>query len=61
MKRAYEVRLERGENWEAYTCIVIATGDMEAVRKAKFSAHVETQATGWRCVDMHERHQAVVP
>jgi hypothetical protein len=32
MKRAYEVKVERGPNWQADTYVVIAGSDEEAVR-----------------------------
>lgn len=61
MKRAYEVKVERGDNWSAYTYVVIAASDEEAVRKAKRKAQdVSDVKTGWRCVELRERSTELV-
>lgn len=56
MKRAYEIKVERGDNWQAESYIVTAATDEEAVRKAKRQAAKEAGVqTGWRCVELRER------
>lgn len=61
MKRVYEIKVERGENWSAYTYIVIAASDEEAVHKAKRKAQIESfTKTGWRCVELRERGTQLV-
>lgn len=61
MKRAYEVKIERGDNWQAYTYIVIAASDEEAVRKAKRKAQDDGMVkTGWRCIELRERGTELV-
>ena len=61
MNRAYEIRVERGDNWRAFDYIVIASTDEEAVRKAKRRATVEAGVkTGWRTSSLKERAAAAV-
>jgi hypothetical protein len=61
MKRAYEVKVERGDNWQAGQYVVIAATDEEAVRKAKRHAVRESGVqTGWRCVELRERSTELV-
>lgn len=56
MKRAYEIGLERRENWQAFRLIVVANTDEEAVRKAKSCARRWSGIkSGWRCVRLQER------
>jgi hypothetical protein len=62
MKRAYEVRIERGDNVYGSDYVVVAATDEEAVRKAKKSCATEFRIkTGWRCVSLRERTSAVLP
>lgn len=61
MKRAYEVKVERGNNWLAASYVVIASSDEEAVRKAKRQAQRDNGIqTGWRCVSLAERDTQVI-
>lgn len=61
MKRAYEVKVERGDNFQAEQYVVIAASDEEAVRKAKREARRESRVkTGWRCVELRERRTPIV-
>lgn len=61
MKRAYEVKVERGDNWSAHQLVVIAASDEEAVRKAKRHARTaEGIKSGWRCVELRERSTELV-
>jgi hypothetical protein len=61
VKRAYEVKVERGENWQAEQYVVIAASDEEAVRKAKRQARRQSGiVSGWRCVELRERSTEIV-
>lgn len=61
MKRVYEVKVERGNNWLAESYVVIASSDEEAVRKAKRKAQDDNGVkTGWRCVELRERSTQLV-
>lgn len=61
MKRAYEVRVERGENFDAHEFVVVARTDEEAVRKAKQRARVVSGVvSNWRCTSLRERSTALV-
>jgi hypothetical protein len=61
MKRAYEVKVERGPNLQADTYVVIAGSDEEAVRKAKRKSRERTGVrSGWRCVSLQERSTELV-
>lgn len=61
MKRVYEVKIERGNRYQAGQYIVVAASDEEAVRKAKAQARAEHCVRGgWRCVELHERSTQLV-
>jgi hypothetical protein len=61
VKRAYEIRIERGENVYGQTLTVIAASDEEAVKKAKREAtRVWDISTGWRCVSLRELPAQIV-
>jgi hypothetical protein len=56
MNRAYEVKVQRGENVQAYSFVVIASTDEQAVRKAKTRARKASGVkSGWRCIGLRER------
>lgn len=62
MKRAYELKVERGDNWQAYSYVVIAGTDEQAVRKGKTRArHDSGIQGGWRCTELRERATELVP
>lgn len=61
MKRAYEVKVEHGDNVYAYQFLVIAANDEAAVKAAKKQAATEGgPKTGWRCVSLVERDTQVI-
>jgi hypothetical protein len=61
MKRAYEVKVERGDNYQGGQYVVIAASDEEAVRKAKKKAAADCGVTsGWRCIELQERKTELV-
>ena len=61
MRRAYEVKVERGDNWQGYAFVVVAATDEEAVRKAKSQAQKESAVkTGWRCTELRERSTPII-
>jgi hypothetical protein len=61
MKRAYEIKIERGENWQGAEYVVVAASDEEAVRKAKKQcADAHGVKTGWRCTSLREREAVLI-
>jgi hypothetical protein len=61
MKRAYEVRIERGDNVYGADFLVVAATDEEAVHKAKQQCRDQySLKTGWRCTALRERGAELV-
>lgn len=61
MKRAYEIRLETGDNVNNAYFLVIASSDDEAIRKAKKeAAKTDEEKSVWRCVELRERSTKIL-
>ena len=61
MKRAYEIKVEKGSRMYECEYVVVAATDEEAVRKAKRMAKQDTGVkSGWRCTSLQERRQPVL-
>lgn len=62
MKRVYKVRVEKGENFDAWEYNVVATHGQEAAVKAMRQARKDSGIKGgWRVKNVNELPDQVIP